>query len=389
MPNFQTKQITPLTLPYSQDGVEFLYKGTSVRDEELIFTRYKNEEFFLKQLQREDDILIKGDKLAKPSRVKLLQNALCVYEKAIDAKSIFSNIHTTKNRHEKQNDILKGIDFFAKDFNTFRQKWKNCCVEIGFGSGRHLLYQAKNSPDTLFVGVEIHKPSIEQVVKLCEAQRIENIIIVDFDARVLMEFFASNMLATIFIHFPIPWDKKPHRRVISPTFLREASRLLKNEGTIQLRTDSEKFYRYALEVMSEPPHANIHINKNQDIKVSSKYEDRWKKLDKNIYDVTYINHEISSEKKALEALTFEDEVEGNFFKRETLVYDEFFIHFEENYTINENDFLWRVAFGDSAKVEHCYIEVRDKKARYFPKNIYSTTQNQKAHELIKKRIYNG
>jgi len=30
---------------------------------------------------------------------------------------------------------------------------------------------------------------------------------------------SSNIADRLFVHFPVPWDKKPHRRVISPQFL--------------------------------------------------------------------------------------------------------------------------------------------------------------------------
>lgn len=130
---------------------------------------------------------------------------------------------------------LKNIEFFASDFKENRE----IRVEIGFGSGRHLLHQAQNNPNVLFIGIEIHKPSIEQVLKQINIQNIKNIYILEYDARLFMELLPSNSVGKIFVHFPVPWDKKPHRRVISAAFVNEAKRVLMAQGTLELRTDSD------------------------------------------------------------------------------------------------------------------------------------------------------
>lgn len=390
MPNFQTKTLKEVKFPASLNQVEFLWnaKNTDERgNEELIFARYKDEEFFLKKLERKSNILIKGDKLAKPSRVKLLQDALIAYEELCEAKSVFSNIRSSKNHHEKKNDILKDIDFFAN--TEFLSGWKRACIEVGFGSGRHLLHQAKTHPDTLFIGAEIHKPSIEQVVKQCEMQGIKNILIVDFDARVLVEFFPANSVSQIFVHFPIPWDKKPFRRVISKEFVSDCKTIIEKGGTLELRTDSDNFFAYSFEVMMSLLNVSLKIDKNKDIEITSKYEARWKKMEKNIYDLTLINEEYSSEKNLPKALKFDILVEKNSFKNDTVLEKDFFVHFENEYEMQEGNFLWRVAFGDTAHVNHCYVVVQNGKASYFPRTLYATKSNLKAHEIIKERLVNG
>ena len=147
----------------------------------------------------------------------------------------------------KHSAYLKEIDFFAHDFNVSREIW----VEIGFGSGRHLLHQAKKHPEIQFIGLEIHKPSIEQVLKQCELQGISNILVVDYDARLFMEFLASNVVGRILVHFPVPWDKKPHRRVFSAAFIEEALRVLRPNGTLELRTDSQLYFEFSFSQMMQ------------------------------------------------------------------------------------------------------------------------------------------
>ena len=124
-------------------------------------------------------------------------------------------------------------------------------------------------------------------------QNLDNLLVLDYDARLFMELIPSNIVGKVYVHFPVPWDKKPHRRVISTSFIEEARRVLKVDGQLELRTDSENYYAYSYETFINFQKTILHINKNKDIAISSKYEDRWKKMEKNIYDVTMINEEES------------------------------------------------------------------------------------------------
>ncbi len=120
--------------------------------------------------------------------------ALQDFKELNKADVAFSNIEFKKLKTNRRYKAVKSIDFFAKEFdNRDKEIW----VEIGFGSGRHLLYQAKKHPDKIFIGLEIYKPSLEQVAKQCELQSIENIMLVDYDARIFLEFLDSNSVGQI------------------------------------------------------------------------------------------------------------------------------------------------------------------------------------------------
>ena len=42
------------------------------------------------------------------------------------------------------------------------------------------------NPDILFIGIEIHRPSIEQVLKQVSIQGLDNLLVLDYDARLFM-----------------------------------------------------------------------------------------------------------------------------------------------------------------------------------------------------------
>lgn len=387
MPNFHTKEFIEPTLPVSFAQTRFKYAAYSEK-EQLIMCECSKHQFFVKIYAKGDYYLIKGDKITRPTQVSILQQALRDLRDVTKTTPHNSNIDAQRQRTLKVSPFLKEMEYFAHEFTTK----KDILVEVGFGSGRHLLHQAKKNPDKLIIGLEIHKPSIEQVLKQCELQNISNILVVDYDARAFLEFLASNSVNQIFVHFPVPWDKKPHRRVISSRFINESKRVLKKSGTLELRTDSDKYFEYSFGEFIGQTKTELQINKNRDLEVSSKYEDRWKRQEKNIYDITMINQEDSEDIESIKTLKFNKKL--NFkriresFEKKLLRGIDSFAHLEEIYDIDENRGLIRVSFGGGQKNEHNYIYISKDKVCYLPDNVLATQDNKNAHQLIEEMLWN-
>ncbi|KFL34851.1 MULTISPECIES: tRNA (guanosine(46)-N7)-methyltransferase TrmB [unclassified Sulfurospirillum] len=384
MPNFHTKTLKPLGYPCTYNETTFTYEAHSKRGNTLVMASTQGEQVLIRIQQKEDGVLlVKGDKVTRPTQASFLQKVLIDFRDASEAEEIFTNIEPKKFLHVKHSPYLKEIEFFANHFDVAREIW----VEIGFGSGRHLLHQAKKNPHIQFIGLEIHKPSIEQVLKQCELQTIENILVIDYDARLFMEFLPSNVVGRIFVHFPVPWDKKPHRRVFSAAFIEEALRVLHVKGTLELRTDSPLYFEFTFSQMMQLSKADVHVKKNADLEITSKYEDRWRKMEKDIYDVILTNEIEAAPIPKLGRLHFDATV--NFakirdaFKDELLRGQGFFVHFEELFEINEKSGLIRLSFGANERNERCFIQIQEGKVTYLPETILATKSNVAAHTLIK------
>ena len=166
---------------------------------------------------------------------------------------------------------------------------RSISLEIGFGSGRHILWLAKQNPQSLFIGLEVHTPSIEQVLRQIQILGLENLYILNFDARILLEILPSNILHRIYLHFPVPWNKAKHRRIMSKTFLAHALRVLHKDGILELRTDDKEYFTDTLESILSFPNAKFMVHKNISQEITSKYEARWQKQQKDIYDVNIIS----------------------------------------------------------------------------------------------------
>ncbi|MFW3341296.1 tRNA (guanosine(46)-N7)-methyltransferase TrmB [Aliarcobacter butzleri] len=391
MPHIVFEKNELLKTPSIKDGVSFefiakSYNFTSTprRDEYKIAVKDQDKDFLLSIKPKDDDLMIKSDKVTRLSPVSLIKKALNYYVELNHSKILFSNTNNLQVKKELKNEYLKDINYFVDDFKTD----KEIQIEIGFGSGRHLLHQAKSNPNIQFIGLEIHYPSIEQLLKQLEIQNITNVLVVNYDARLFMEFIESNKVGRIFVHFPVPWDKKPHRRIYSNEFVNEALRVLKIGGTLELRTDSRKYFDFCTEVLTNLPKGRITIDINKDLAVSSKYEDRWKKQGKNIYDVVL---EAWNEDENINLnYDFSFDFEANFNKiinsipKKSIIEKNFFVHIEEIYTILEKDNsgLIKITMGNFDRPVTKYILIENKRISYYQGNPLPTSANIDAHKKL-------
>lgn len=383
MPNFKSKKIKEINLPYIKDDVEFLWLAKNDKVS-LIYTKVGEESFFLQIKKSQNAFVIKGDKHTKPSKIGYLQKALKIFKEGF-CEDIMSEAFSLKN-----NALIEKTPFIVDNFDELLSKLQGkIYIEIGFGSGRHLLYQARENPDILILGVEIYNPALTQVAKLAKAQNINNVLLIQSDARLLLSVLKSKSVQKIFLHFPVPWDKKPHRRVIGRDFCKECARVLTQEGRFELRTDSFEYFDFTLKQFLNFWAPKFSLRKNENLEISSKYEDRWKKQEKDIYDLCVWNFDEKYEDYVLNEFNFsslefskEDlkKIEQNF-KKMTIKKDDFFLHFEGIYKQDEN-LLLKLAFGAFNKPEHCYL-LLDKTMNFVFKEPFKIQENIKAMNELK------
>ena len=364
------------------------FKANSYNDKDCLFGIELDGESFLLQLKYGEDMdMIKYDKVTRPLKVNIIKKALSILADDLGLEVLHDNISQSTHTPPLSSKYLKKI----KDFENIDFSYKKIAIEVGFGSGRHLLYQAVKNPDVLYIGIEIHTPSAQQVLKQIQLQNIDNIWVVNYDARLFLEMMPSNSSQQIFVHFPVPWDKKPHRRVISPSFTSEALRVLDINGSLELRTDSHKYFWYSMETFFDIPKVKVSIEKNKDLAITSKYEARWKRQEKNIYEVHLICEEKSKEKSLsiefiFNNIRYNKELKDRLPKR-ALVEDGFFIHFERVYTIDDKALLIKCAFGSFDRPEHKYILVEQDSCGYFASTPVKTLVNYQAHQKIVEYLY--
>ena len=319
-------------LPIKLGETEFLETARG-RNLTLVRTKSFDSEFFIIVKPSGDKVIVKGEKITKPAKIGHLQRALEIFKERF-CGPIISQAFAYKDSSltEKTPLILDENEILSLVKSS---KFDKIFIEIGFGSGRHLLHQARSNQDALLIGIEIYKPAIEQVAKLAIREGLQNIALIATDARVLLSLLSAGCLQRVFLHFPVPWDDAPHRRVISDEFASQIARTLGRSGRFELRTDSEEYFLYAMQKLSpyvQRKAGEISHFKNRDAAVASKYEDRWRKMDKNIYDLIYENKTAGlgePQRFEMEFLKFDAAAIAQNFKNSTFKGEDFFVHFEE------------------------------------------------------------
>jgi tRNA (guanine-N7-)-methyltransferase len=182
--------------------------------------------------------------------------------------------------------------FSASEGNKISDVW----LEIGFGAGEHLLWQAEHYPDVGLIGAEPYISGIakllsklplstiggegqgEGVVPSSQCSQIvsgpphpvgtlplppplplrgrgENIRIHDGDARDILEALPDACLGRVFILFPDPWPKARHhkRRFVQTNMLDVLARVMKPGAELRFASDDAEYADWTLErVIAHP-----------------------------------------------------------------------------------------------------------------------------------------
>lgn len=130
---------------------------------------------------------------------------------------------------------------------------KEIWLEIGFGSGEHLLWQAEHHQDVGFIGCEPFINGMGSLLGAVEDRGLATIRVHDGDAREVLAWLPDRSIGRIFLLFPDPWPKKRQlkRRLLSPGTVRELARVLGPGGELRFASDSGDYAAEALVFMRQ------------------------------------------------------------------------------------------------------------------------------------------
>lgn len=122
-------------------------------------------------------------------------------------------------------------------------------LEIGFGSGEHLVHQGETHPDVGLIGCEPFVNGVATCLGKLRKSSADNIRLHPGDARDLFDVLPDAAISKAFLLYPDPWPKKRHhrRRFVTPEHLEPLHRVLKPGAEFRVATDIPDYVRQTLE----------------------------------------------------------------------------------------------------------------------------------------------
>jgi tRNA (guanine-N7-)-methyltransferase len=116
-------------------------------------------------------------------------------------------------------------------------------LEIGFGGGEHLAWQAGQNPGFGFIGAEVFLNGIASALAHIEKQGLKNVRLFPEDARLLIAKLQPASIARVFLLFPDPWPKKRHeaRRFVNRANLDILAAIMEDAAELRIASDDPAY----------------------------------------------------------------------------------------------------------------------------------------------------
>lgn len=129
-------------------------------------------------------------------------------------------------------------------------------LEVGFGGGEHLLWQAQAHKDTGIIGAEPYISGVAKLIAKVDTLSphegkgaLSNVRIYMEDAHDIVAALPDASLSRVFVLFPDPWPKTRHhkRRFLQTEMLNELARVMVPGAELRFATDDCGYLIWVLE----------------------------------------------------------------------------------------------------------------------------------------------
>ena len=192
---------------------------------------------------------------------------------------------------------------------SLKGKWKSdvfkndnpLVLELGCGKGEYTIGLSKRYPDKNFIGIDIKGARFWRGAKTAIEEDIPNAAFIRTQIELIDHVFAENEVDEIWITFPDPQIKyqRTKHRMTNLKFLERYEKVLKPDGLMHLKTDSEFMHGYTLGLLHGAGHEVLYANHNvyklegspkEVTEIQTFYESQYLEKDKAI---TYIRFKIN------------------------------------------------------------------------------------------------
>lgn len=135
--------------------------------------------------------------------------------------------------------------------NWRQQFFKNdnpIILELGCGKGEYSVHLAQKYPEKNFLGIDIKGARFWRGAKIALEENLTNVGFLRTQIELVDQIFSENEIDEIWITFPDPQIKykRTKHRLTNLEFLDKYRKILKPQGCVHLKTDSEFMHGYTL-----------------------------------------------------------------------------------------------------------------------------------------------
>lgn len=159
-------------------------------------------------------------------------------------------------------DLMKGFPLKGKWHTDFFGNDHPIIIELGCGKGEYTVSLAERYPEKNFIGIDKKGARIWRGGKTSKENEMKNVAFIRTQIEQIGHIFGQDEISEIWITFPEPQPRgaKAKKRFTSPQFAERFKALLKPDGIIHLKSDSDLFYDYTLYVIKEYNHELLYSN---------------------------------------------------------------------------------------------------------------------------------
>ncbi len=167
-------------------------------------------------------------------------------------------------------------------------KHKDFVLEIGFGLGENLLFQATKYPKNHFIGIDPFINGVANVIQKAKELNLNNVSILDTPVQKVLDNFSDNFFSKVFALFPDPWmkNKQKKRRLLNYLFLENILKKMKVKSSFIFATDDQDYFNFVtkeISLLRKKIDTFEYSLSNKHPIADTKYSNKANKLKKNIY----------------------------------------------------------------------------------------------------------
>lgn len=204
---------------------------------------------------------------------------------------------TKKQQQALENYSPKYVIEYDKDrqinFDDVFENEKDVILEIGFGMGNSLVQMAIENPDKNYLGIEVHKAGVGNILYEIEDKNIDNLLVMSHDAvEILENMIADESLSGVQVYFPDPWHKKKHnkRRLVNQANIDLFAKKIKAGGVFHYASDWLPYAEDVLELLEkDSKYKNLYSGfaPRPSWRPLTKFEKRGQNLEHPISDILF------------------------------------------------------------------------------------------------------